>query len=258
MGHSLAYRRILTRMGYYEYQRGLIFHHLSEEGGWNTHLKKCRDWVLKAVEYHKPSTITVLGSGWLLDFPLMEINERVKKVNLVDIIHPPEVKSQAASLKNVILIEEDISGGLISEVWNKTDHGIFFNRLRSLEGINIPEYLPRYETGLVISLNILTQLEALPVALLRKKTSVDENSYFEFRKRIQQNHIRFLRLHKSLLITDLEEVVTQTSGNVSAIKSVVADIPEGIFREEWTWHFDLLKSDFYRKRSVFTVAAIIL
>ncbi len=90
------------------------------------HLKNCRNFILKALDYCKPSKVTVLGSGWLLDLPLKEMTDLVTEINLVDIIHPPEVKEQAAGIKKVILREEDISGGLINEVWQKAGHRTFF------------------------------------------------------------------------------------------------------------------------------------
>jgi len=92
MTQSLSYRRILHKMGYYNYQRGLIYHHLDEEGSWNDHLRKCRSFILEAVERYKPPVVTILGSGWLLDLPLSEITAMATTINLVDIVHPPDGK----------------------------------------------------------------------------------------------------------------------------------------------------------------------
>jgi hypothetical protein len=243
-------------MGYYNYQRGLIFHHLSEEGGWNTHLRNCRNFILRSLDFYKPAKVTVLGSGWLLDLPLKEIAEIAAEINLVDIVHPPEVKSQVNELKNVILREEDISGGLISEVWQKAGHRSFLNKLRSLDEINIKEYQPQFDPGMVISLNILTQLESLPLELLKKRSVKNEESYLRFRKEVQSKHISFLKKHESVLITDISEVFTGKSGNISENPSMLADLPESKCKEEWTWNFDLKKSDYYSKKSVFKVSAM--
>ena len=247
---------ILNRMGYYNYQRGLIYHHLNQEGGWNIHLNNCRNFILKSIDSFKPKIVTVLGSGWLLDLPLKELADQVSAINLVDIVHPPEVKNQAGMIKNVVLREEDVTGGLISEVWQKAGHRTFLNKLRTLDGINIPVYQPEYDPGLVISLNIFTQLEVLPVELLRKKAAVPEESFLGFRKEIQQNHIAFLKKHKFVMITDISEVVTENSGSVNEIMSVLIDLPDGSRKEDWTWHFDLRSSDYYTKKSTFRVSAI--
>ncbi|MFZ0281721.1 MAG: hypothetical protein WAL29_08730 [Bacteroidales bacterium] len=257
MALSASYRMILHRMGYYNYQRGLIYRHLNQEGGWNTHLRNCRNFILKSIDSLRPAVVTVLGSGWLLDLPLKELAEKVHLINLVDIVHPPEVKSQACEIENVVLIEEDVTGGLISEVWDRAGRRTILNKLRTLDGIKIPEYTPAFDPGMIISLNLITQLETQPVALLRKKASVPEESFLNFRKEIQQKHISFLKKHKFVLITDLSEVVTANSGSVNEILSVLIDLPEGGLKEEWTWNFDLRNSDYYRKKSVLRVAAIL-
>lgn len=258
MAHNLSYRKILHRMGYYNYQRGLIYHHFEEEGSWNSHLRNCRDFVLKALDFYKPSKVTVLGSGWLLDLPLEEMCDSVAEINLVDIIHPPEVKEQAGKLKKVFLREEDVSGGLITEVWEKCRHRLFFNKLRSLDEIRIFEYQPKFDPGMIISLNIMTQLENLPLEFIKKRSVKNEESYVCFRKEVQSKHLSFLENHKSVLITDISEIITDNSGNSTENPSVLTDLPEAKLKVEWTWNFDQRRSDYYRKKSVFKVAAMIL
>ena len=258
MAHDLSYRKILHSMGYYNYQRGLIYHHLEEEGSWNSHLKNCRDFILKALDFYKPSKVTVLGSGWLLDLPLKEICDAVDEVNLVDIIHPPEVKAQTGKLNKVILREEDISGGLIKEVWDKGKNRRFFNKLGSLDEISISEYLPQFDPGMIISLNIVTQLESLLLEFLRKRSVKNEESFLRFRKEVQSKHISFLKKHKSVLITDISEIITANSGIIKEEPSFLTDLPEAKSKVEWTWNFDLRKSDYYTKKSVFKVAAMLL
>ena len=245
-------------MGYYNYQSGLIFRHLRQEGGWDDHHERCRSFILKAVKFYKPETITILGSGWLLDLPLVEIAERTKKICLIDIIHPPEVIIQTGAFENVELKELDITGGLIEEVWNKTRKYSFLNKLRSLDNINIPEYIPVNDPGLVISLNILSQLESLPVDFLRTRSKITEEDFKSFRAEIQKKHLDFLRKFKSVLITDIAEVSVDNSGNETTSPTILTDLPAGQFTETWDWHFDLVRSDYYKKRSIFKVAAKIL
>jgi len=258
MTYNPSYRRILHKMGYYNYQQGLIYRHLNQEGGWKSHLQNCRRFILKALEIHKPVRVTVLGSGWLLDLPLKEITEVCENVCLIDIVHPPEVIDQVRSLKQVELVEDDITGGLIEEEWIKARNRLFFNKLRSLDDIIVPEYQLRNDPGLVISLNVFTQLESLPLEFLKKRSKVEEDSYYYFRKAVQEKHIDFLKKHQSVLITDLSEVITDSSGKITEVISVLDDLPEGNYREEWTWHFDTKRSDYYKKRSVFKVLALIM
>ncbi|MDX9724996.1 MAG: hypothetical protein RBT38_01315 [Bacteroidales bacterium] len=258
MAHSTEYRRILSRMGYYNYQRGLIYHHLDEQGSWDTHLKKCRGFILKAAEIIKPSLITVFGSGWLLDLPLSELHERTPEIILVDIVHPPEVREQITKLGGVSLVELDVSGGLISEVWKKAGKRTILNRLPSLETVQIPGFDPGFDPGMVVSLNILTQLEALPAEYLRKKTGACEKDLLLFRKTVQQRHLDFLNRHKSVIITDTSEIITEKSGKVKEVKSLLAELPDSDVRDEWTWNFESRNRDYYRARSVFKVIGCLL
>jgi hypothetical protein len=258
MAHSPSYRRILHKMGYYDYQQGLIYRHLNQKNGWDSHLEHCRNFILKAIDLINPEKITVYGSGWLLELPLAEMDERVKTIILADIVHPPEVISQTAKLKNVKLVEEDVSGGLIEEVWKIAGKRTFLNKLTSLKEILIPEYQPVEDPGMVISLNILTQLEVLPEKLLRKKTKASGDELTEFKREIQEKHIRFLKNYKSVLITDFAEIFTDLKGGEVEQKTIVTTVPDGKVREEWIWDFDLLHADYNKKRSVFKVVALIL
>ena len=184
--------------------------------------------------------------------------ERVESISLVDIIHPPEVIVQTAGFKNVQLFEEDVTGGLIEEVWRKAGNRTIFNRLQSLSSISIPEYQPAADPGLVISLNILTQLETLPEKLLRKKSRAAEVDFMNFRKEIQQKHIRFLQKCNSVLISDIAEIFRKKESDSFQNMTLAADLPEGKAREDWIWDFDLSGTDFNQKKSVFKVIAILL
>jgi hypothetical protein len=258
MTHSETYKRILNRMGYYNYQQGLIYRHLNQEGGWDNHLENCRKFILKALDYYKPDKVTVLGSGWLLEVPLAEMLETTGEIVLVDIIHPPEVIQQAGNLAKVTLSEQDVTGGLIENVWKSSRKRMFFKKRASRNTIEIPEYRPPDDPGLVVSLNILTQLEILPVSFLKRSTGIKDEELSDFRSEIQKKHILFLKKHNSVLITDTSEVFTEDSGKTLYSSSLLAEIPEGRYKEEWIWNFDLLKSDYYNKKSILNVTALIL
>lgn len=258
MTHNPSYRRILHRMGYYDYQQGLINNFLVQENGWLSHQQKCRNFILKAIEFFKPAKITVLGSGWLMELPLIEMAEQTNEICLVDIIHPPEVVTQASSLKKVKLIEDDVSGGLIEMVWEAAGKRTFLNRLKSLDGFVVPEYRSLADPGLVISLNILTQIEVLPLALLRKKTKASDDEYLLLRKKIQSKHLEYLKLHDSVIISDISELFTRAGGKTEKVNTLLVDLPEGIIRDKWQWDADLKGRDFNLRHSSFEVAAVIL
>ena len=258
MTNSISYRRILNKMGYYAYQNGLIYSHLKQEGGWDSHLDRCRKFINRALEYYKPAKVTVLGSGWLLDLPLAEMLEKTGMVCLVDIIHPPEVIRQAGDIDKVILVEQDITGGLIEEIWEKTRKFSLFNKLKSLESISVPEFAPDFDPGFVISLNILTQLESRLLEWLKKRADIPDHELLGFRKGIQEKHIEFLSRHPSVLITDYTEIFTKKSGDISSIQTLLATLPHGLFCDEWTWDFDLKGNENYNSRSVMKVVSVAL
>jgi len=244
-------------MGYYNYQNGLIYHHINQEGGWENHQAHCRSIIIKAMELFKPEKVTVLGSGWLLDLPLAELVERTQKIFLVDIVHPPDVINQVKRFKNVELIEQDVTGGLIEEVWQKGRKYGFFNKLRSLENINVPEFKPDFDTGMIISLNILTQLESLPLDFIKKRSLIKEKDFNLFRAEIQKKHIDFLMRNRSVLISDYAEVITSRIGDIKTIPTLVTDLPACRLSEEWTWNFDQTGADLYNSRSQFKIVALI-
>jgi hypothetical protein len=245
-------------MGYYNYQNGLIFRHLNQEGGWDIHLENCRNFIIKALEFYKPRKVTVLGSGWLLELPVTEMLDICDKIYLVDIVQPPDVRKQMANLNKVELIEDDITGGLIEEVWRKTRHYSFFSKLRSLDSISVPEFKPDFEPGMVISLNILTQLESMLIDFLKKRSKIREEEFDRLRTEIQKKHIDFLNNHRSVIITDYSEIIINKSGSTKTIPTVLADLPPGQLREEWIWNFEQTKADLYNSRSQFRVVALII
>jgi hypothetical protein len=244
-------------MGYYNYQNGLIYHHLNQEGGWENHQNNCRKLILKALDLYKPSKVTVLGSGWLLDLPFAELVERTEKVCLVDIIHPPDVISQVKQLGNVELFEQDVTGGLIEEVWQKTRRYSFLRKLRSLSNINIPKYIPDSDPGMLVSLNILTQLESLPADFMRKRSKISVEEFTRFRAEVQKNHISFLSGYNYVMVTDIAEVITGKSGDIKTITTLLTGLPDGKVKEEWTWNFDKAGGDLYNSTSQFNVVGII-
>jgi hypothetical protein len=247
---------MLNKMGYYNYQNGLIYHHVNQEGGWENHQERCRNFIIKALELYKPEKVTVLGSGWLLELPFTELIERTGRVCLTDIIHPPDVISQVGSFNNVELKEQDVTGGLIAEVWQKTKKYSFLKKLKSLEDIIIPEFEPDSNPGMVISLNILTQLESLLIDFLKKRSKIKEEEFNHFRTEIQRKHVDFLKKHRSVIITDYAEVIMNRAGSIKTIPTLLTDLPPCEVREDWTWNFDQNGADLYNSRTQFQIVAL--
>jgi hypothetical protein len=190
-----------------------------------------------------------------MEVPLMEIAEMADSVMLIDIVHPPEVLRQTAGLKNVGILEQDVSGGLVKEVWEKAGQRTWFNRLRTLGDIVVPDYRPDGDPGLVISVNLITQLETLPERLLRKRSRAGEEEYAGFRRKVQEKHLAFLLRHQSVIITDQSEILSGAKSGSRERKTLYADLPAGRLGDEWMWDFDLMHAFSRRTSSRFRVVA---
>jgi hypothetical protein len=92
---------------------------------------------------------------------------------------------------------------------------------------------------------------------LKKRSKIEEDEFTQFKTEIQRKHIDFLNKQRSVLITDFAEVITNRSGSIKTIPTLVTDLPPCKFSEEWTWDFDQTGSDLYNSRSQFKIVALI-
>lgn len=246
-------RRILKKMGYLADQEGIISRYLREQGGWDSHLLRCRKYITDRVKELEIKEITILGSGWLLDVPLEELAEFCSRITLIDINHPRQIRRKVKQLKNVRLLEDDITGGLVNNIWQ-----ICRARPDSLDSIEIPLYSFDFDPGTLISLNILTQTDTLLNDYLLKKTNIDPIEHRRFRKRVQESHLNLLKSCSHILITDFEEkIIDIDTGSVLETRPLLfTSLPEGKNKEEWQWVFDSSGEYYRRKRVSFKVMAI--
>ena len=105
-------------MKYISDQQGIMNRYYAESNGWNEHLQRCRSFILENIRKHKPGTIMILGSGWLLDVPLDEILTECERVYLADIHHPSQVQHKVKKAGNAQPIYADISGGAIQQIYS--------------------------------------------------------------------------------------------------------------------------------------------
>ena len=120
---------------------------------WAPHLQHTRDMILAAADAcSSHDKVVILGSGLLLDVPVEELSERFKTVELVDILHMPQVRHAVSGLANVRLLTRDITG--VVEPLSRGD-------------IPQPDIADLGVNGasLVVSCNILSQLGILPEQL---------------------------------------------------------------------------------------------
>jgi len=243
-------RRLLRNFGYPADQQGIINRYLRERGQWDNHLWRCRKYINETVRYYKPPLVTILGSGWLLDIPLEELAGKCRKVNLVDLMHPRQVKHKVSKLGNVKLYEQDISGGLLKEIWRSYREGGDVNSIR------MPLYEPGFEAGMVFSVNILTQLDSLPADYLVRKKVMTYKELRQLRQGMQRSHIRYLEASDSVLISDYIEYLKTENRVTECNELLFSSLPEGRRIEEWIWDFDNSGNYYSGKRVSFGVKAI--
>lgn len=245
-------RRRARKLGYIADQQGIINRYLREKGGWDSHLMKTRDFIVEGVKAARPDIITILGSGWLLDVPLEEVSSLCDHINLVDINHPAQIRRKTGLFKNVSLIEDDITGGVAGILTDAIRNNI------SVSAIDIPRYTPDYERGLVVSVNLLTQLDMIPADYLAARSDSSREDLREFRKRIQESHISFLREQPSLLISDFQEEVWREDEKMEVNDLLFTSFPDGEMERQWIWDFDTGGSYYRRSRVLFKVRAVML
>jgi hypothetical protein len=229
-------KKILRRMDYISDQKGILRRYNREKAGWQAHTENAANFILEVLKGNNIDHIVVLGSGWLLDFPIEHILKFVKRISLVDVCFPSEIIRRVKDLPMVECIPADITGGYILAVYQqmKSSRQIF----------SIPIDIPRpkivHENGkLILSLNILNQLDILLVDYICKSAKVDNSLIQEFRKLLQESHIRMLSEHPFILISDYREILINTAGKVLKEKDLVfAEIPDGRLAQEWEWQFD--------------------
>lgn len=244
-------------MGYYNDQAGIMRRYSAEESSWATHIEKSRELILRTIDLFNPPVITVLGSGWLLDLPLEELLENGRRINLVDILLPHQVEERIKEHANVRFIREDVTGGLIAGVYENVWKGLFRHHVNVNKILSFRPYEPPSDAGLIISLNLLSQLDSLPADYLRKKALISEEQILGIRQRVQQQHVDMLGKRDSLLIADIYEHPGGSYDESEGKPTIAIDLPDGFFREEWDWNFDTGRNYNPAATTVFRVAGII-
>ncbi len=249
-------KRILHLLGYYSNQEGIALRYIREDDNWNEHLSNTRKFIDNVVKKVRPELVTVLGSGWLLDIPLKSIIRSGARVRLVDIVHPPGIVKSLAGEKAVTFVTDDVTGGLPSLVRDLSEKGRRYEAGHILESAASLEYEPGCEQGLILSVNLLSQLHTLPFEYLVRKKLVGEEAHDAFAALIQNKHLAFLKKYEAVLITDTEEIETDRYGVPHSTGILHCRLPSCRSRKEWTWEFDTAGSYRQGHTTVMKVTAL--
>ena len=241
------------RAGYVSDQLGIRNRFLRESGNWKSHLDNTRNFIVEAArKTEKHTSVAVLGSGWLYDVPIDELSQMFESVTLVDIVHPEPVKARAARMPNVRLVTADLTGGAVQQAMNAPSFQSFVDWLPSaVPDINLREF------DLVVSVNLLNQLDIILCDYLKKRFRVGEEQLLPVRKMVQQNHISWLPAGCTCLITDYCQVDIPLDGSQkNETQLVYADLPQTSSKAEWEWIFDTNQRYSEKNNTVFKVMAV--
>jgi len=229
-------KKILSRMDYISDQKGIIRRYLREQEGWMEHLRNAGDFIIEVLQSNEINHVVVLGSGWLLDFPIERILQTVKKVTLVDIHFPPQILKKIKIYDQVQCLSADITNGYIQAVYEQIQNS--GTKFDIPVNIDAPRIQP--EKGmLILSLNILNQLDILLVDYILKKTDFNDLLIARFRKNLQASHIAMLKDHPFILMTDYKEILFNSQGKViEEMQLLYTELPSGQLSREWEWQFD--------------------
>ena len=241
------------RAGYVSDQLGIRDRFLRESGNWKSHLDNTQRFILEAArKTRNHHAVMVLGSGWLYDVPIDELSQMFESVALVDIVHPEPVKIRTAKLPNVRLVTTDLTGGAVQQAMNLPSFQSFVDWLPTASpDLNFDGF------DLVVSVNLLNQLDIILCDFLVKRFRVGEDMLLPIRKMVQQNHINWLPVGRSCLISDYRQIDTPVGGGAEKVKELVyCQLPQSVNTEEWEWVFDTNQRYSEKNNTIFKVKAV--
>jgi len=231
--------RILREMQIISDQQGIMERYLAEAEGWKEHLTRTRNYILESVSRIKPGSVLVCGSGWLLDLPLEELSAACREVYLADIHHPVQIRRKIERLSNCRLMSIDLTGGAIQGAYYFVKQYRKTGTRQALSAIPVSVPTLPINPDLIISLNLLNQMDILLVDYIQLYLKLEEKECADFRMRIQRSHLDFLATARACLISDTEERFINREGQeIESKKLIYAGFPEGSRQESWIWRFD--------------------
>lgn len=214
--------------------------YIREKNNWDRHLEHTREFVSSSFTGSSLESVAVLGSGWLLDVPLEALESRFKHIFLVDIHHPPQIRKKMETRSKVELVEADLSGGAIEQVWQLSRRQERKKRVSDhlLQGLALLPPLPGISPDAYISVNLLNQLDIILCEFLEKKGYFQEESPDRFRSAIQAFHLEWITTLPGCLVTDTREIRLDIRGNEVSKSLLHTGLPPGHRTSNWYWEFD--------------------
>lgn len=224
----------VRHMGYLDEALAMKSRYRRNREAWRPHLEQTRRFVLSVAEKCRSrNTAVVLGAGLLLDVPLDELSSLFQEVVLVDIVFLPEVRRGVQRYGNVKLVRHDVTN-MAEQLHEHIRRG-----LRVL-----PESVPtapeiEKTAGLIVSLNILSQLWVVPRSYaLKNLLGLDEEHVDDWCRRTVESHYAFLRSMPCdvCLVADHQFVKRDQTGDTVSRGSTVSGLALPEPDASWTWN----------------------
>jgi len=224
----------IRRMGYLTEAIEMRGRSRRHQAAWRPHLDNTRQFVLSSADTcRNRGTVVILGSGLLLDVPLAELSSIFRQVVLMDVVCLPEVRRRIKAYRNVAFVERDVTN--VAE-------RLYRNGVNNLSKLPEPEpSLPAAcrKAGLVVSLNILSQLWVIPRAhASQRMRGLDEYAVDEWCGRTVASHYAALRSLACdvCLVADHAFAKRDGSGEVISRGSTVHGLELPVPDASWTWN----------------------
>jgi len=248
--------RVLKKMHYVSDQQGIIERYMKESDSWAAHLENTKNAIIQSAIGKGTENCAILGSGWLLDIPVEFLCRHFKKVYLFDVIHPTQIKHKLHKVENVILVEQDITGGAIQEFYDSVIMFKSMGRRKELSEFIFEGFHYPIEFDFIASVNILNQLDILLIDYLKEYNLYSEEELNQLRISIQQKHFDTLTVGKSCLITDYEELILDNKNQLEKTNPLVyIQLPKEKIIKNWQWQFDH-QTYYPGKNLIFNVTAL--
>lgn len=232
-------------------QLGIIHRFVQENEYWRGHLQNTQKFILENLPKQGNLKIAVLGSGWLLDFPMNELQQE-HELFLFDICHPPQIKNKYRRFSNIHFIDKDLTFGLVDFAHKNQNPDLVLSEADKKE--TSTEFSSFDAT---ISLNLLNQLDILLIENCFSPPTLNSLDFTPLRKQIQDLHIRSLPKGRSILISDWTELNATINELHPIEKSLIfTQLLNGYPYQEWLWVFDTHKTYHQKNITTFKVRAL--
>lgn len=224
----------IRALGYLDEALAMRRRYRRNKTAWQPHLENTRRFVLSTAEKCRDrGKVIILGSGLLLDVPLVEFSGMFREVVLMDVVCLPGVGKRIRRYNNVRFVEHDVTNVAERLCWN-SQAGI-----QELPGFTPASSAWGEDAGLVVSLNVLSQLWVVPRAFAcRELPELDSARVDEWCGRIVEAHYAALRSLSCpvCLVADHEFVKRNRGGGIISRASTVYDLALPEPDESWTWN----------------------